>query len=179
MADKEEKEVKKEEHAEEKKAPKERKNIGKLAGIIVAAIAAGSHGAEFHLKSGLTDIPTNWQTPASYDENEAPSAGDIVVIPNDTTAYVDDDTVAFVGSLKRLQTTGSVRSRVRFDISTNATVRCAMNAYSTNLGTGRIVKRGAGELTLKIAEADYPSTTGKNNYYLCLNVEEGALRFDE
>lgn len=150
-----------------------------IAGIVAATIAASGYAAEFHLKSGLTDIPTKWQTPASYDENEAPSAGDIVVIPNDTTAYVDDDTVTFVGSLKRLQTTGSVRSRVRFDISTNATVRCAMNAYSTNLGTGRIVKRGAGELTLKIAEADYPSTTGKNNYYLCLNVEEGALRFDE
>ena len=150
-----------------------------IAGIVVAVIAASGHGADFHLKSGLTDIPTKWQTPASYDENDAPSAGDVVVIPNDTTAYVDDDTVAFVGSLKRLQTTGSVRSRVRFDVSTNATIRCAINAYSTNLGTGRIIKRGTGELTLKIAEADYPSSTGKNNYYLCINVEEGALRFAE
>ena len=150
-----------------------------IVAIVVAAIVASGHGADFHLKSGLTDIPTKWQTPASYQENDAPSAGDIVVIPNDTTAYVDNDTVAFVGSLKRLQTTGSVRSRVLFDISTNAIVQCAINAQTVSLGQGRIVKRGMGELTLKIAEADYPSTTGKNNYYLSVNVEEGALRFAE
>ena len=151
------------------------KLTAKIAAIAVLTPVFCS-GAVFNLKTGLSDIPTKWQNPSSYVENSAPGPGDVVVIPNTTTGYVDNATVAFVGSLKRVQTTGSFRSTVLFDITTNATVRCAINAQNTSLGQGRLVKRGAGMLTLQIAEADYPTTTGKNNYYTQLNVEEGAVR---
>ena len=138
-----------------------------------AATAAFGAGAVFNLKPGLTDIPTKWQAVSSYVEGDIPEAGDIVVVPNSTIAYVDDDTVTFVSSLKRVQTTGYNSGFVVFDISTNATINCAVNAQSTTLWLGKLVKRGDGDLTLN-SNGDYSS--GRNDYYASITVEKGGLR---
>ena len=140
--------------------------------LAVGAVCC-ANGATLNLKTGLTDIPTQWESPSSYTENSKPVAGDIVVVPNNTTAYVDDDTVAFVGSLKRVQTTGSNNSMVVFDISTNATVGCAVHANNYNLWQGKLVKRGNGDLTLN-SNGDFSS--GKNDYYSDITVKNGGLR---
>ena len=150
-----------------------RQIVSTICASVAASVAFGS-GEEFHLKSGLTDIPTKWQEPSSYDEgNGIPGPGDIVVIPNNATAYVDNDMVAFVGSLKRVQTTGSDNSMVVFDISTNATIGCAVHANNYNLWQGKLVKRGNGDLTLN-SNGDFAS--GKNDYYSSFTIEKGGLR---
>ena len=148
--------------------------IGGLLWAVLAICCA--NGATLNLKTGLTDIPTQWESPSSYTENAKPVAGDIVVIPNNTTAYVDNDTVAFVGSLKRVQTTGSDYSMIVFDISTNATIGCAVHANNYELWRGKLVKRGNGILTLN-STGDFSS--GMNDYYSSITVENGSIRFGE
>ena len=142
--------------------------------ILAFLAVASAYGANtYNLKPGLTSVPTQWESEDSYEEGEKPSAGDIVVIPNNTTAYVDDDTVAFVGSLKRVQTTGSDNSMVVFDISTNASIGCAVHANNYSLWQGKLVKRGDGDLTLN-SNGDFSS--GKNDYYSNITIENGGLR---
>ena len=145
-----------------------------ISGLLLAVLAVCcADGATLNLKTGLTDIPTKWESPSSYTENAKPTAGDIVVIPNNTTAYVDDDTIAFVSSLKRVQTTGSDNSMVVFDISTNATLNCAVHANNYDIWRGKLVKRGDGDLTLN-SNGDFGS--GKNDYYSSIAIEKGGLR---
>lgn len=146
-----------------------------LAVAGISASVAFGEGATFHLKSGLTDIPTKWQDSSSYDEEAAPGAGDIVVLPDNTTAYVDNDTIAFVGTLRRIETTGSNNCKVNFDISTNATANCAINHQNTNLHKGTIVKDGEGTLDL-ISNFEDNGNSGKNNYYSAVRIVNGALR---
>ena len=153
-----------------------------LVGMVMAHMCCGAAmsaafgaGATFHLKSGLLDVPTKWQESSSYEEVGTPGIGDIVVIPDKTTAYVDDDSIAFVGSLRRLQTTGSNNSKVRFDISTNATANCAINHQSVGVGQGTIIKDGEGTLDL-ISNFEDNGNSGKNNYYSSVRIVNGALR---
>ena len=153
---------------------KKMQSICLMLAVVVSSVLV--HGGTFNLKSGMADVPTKWESPSSYEEGAKPTAGDIVVIPNNTTAYVDDDTIAFVGSLKRVQTTGSDNSIVVFDISTNATVGCAVHANSFDLWRGKLVKRGDGDLTLN-SNGDFSS--GKNDYYSSITVEKGGVRFGE
>ena len=146
-----------------------------LLPAVLAVAVCSANGATFNLKSGLTDVPTKWESPSSYTENAKPAAGDIVVVPDNTTAYVDDDTIAFVGRLKRIQTTGSNRSVVNFNISTNATVGCAINHQSTSQNSGTVVKEGPGTLYLATTDSDY-GYNGNNNYYSALQIKNGGLR---
>ena len=154
---------------------KTEKDANYLLLTVLAVAVFGANGATFNLKTGLTDIPTKWESPSSYIENAKPVTGDIVVIPDNTTAYVDDDTIAFVGQLKRIQTTGSNKSVVNFNISTNATVGCAINHQNTSFYQGTIQKEGLGILDLTTTDVDY-GNLGKNNFYSTLHIKSGGLR---
>ena len=66
--------------------------------VLAAAMCMALHAATFTWVSGSTD----WDSSDSYSEPGKPGPGDTVKIPKNATATVDDDSVAFVSSLKRV-----------------------------------------------------------------------------
>lgn len=146
---------------------------GMLA-VISVFVAQSAFSATYTLKNGASD----WESSDSYEEGTKPSPGDTVKIPADTSAKVDDDSIAFVSSLARVLMP-SATSALEIDISTNAVLSCQMTGKSAvaeeghTTAIGTVTKKGAGELFLDSAgnSNDY-----RSKYYANWTIEEGSLR---
>ena len=78
-----------------------------------------------------------------------PTSSDTVNLPANSSATVDDDSVARIGAVLRISpASGSV---LNVSISTNAVMSCTIAGSSTSAAYGRLVKSGAGVLTLSSA----------------------------
>lgn len=135
--------------------------------LAVACIASNMFAGTYTWVDGST----NWESEDSYSETGKPGQGDTVKIPKNATATVDDDSVAFVGALARVQMV-DISSVLIFNVTTNSDVGCEITSGSYNTHAGTVYKRGAGDLTLS-AEGDFV-------YYTDWVVEEGgALKFKQ
>lgn len=126
---------------------------------------------------------SSWTDPASYTlggqpVGDPPPAGATVIFPASSAATIDDDSIAYVSSLKRLQVAADVRIGV--SISTNAVLGCAIAGASTGTPYGTVVKTGDGRLSL--AAAGTVTNTKKTSYYdyfTAFDVQSGAVAFPE
>ena len=136
----------------------------------MASVWAG----EFTLKSAPQSL-ADWQSGSFYDNGgNAPGAGDTVILPDNMTVKVDDDSIAFVGSFALIKPMGRRGSVLAVDIANDQDFGCAFyyekrkDNYDTN-SHGTIVKTGAGCLSLK-------SVASAHDYFTDMDIQAGAIR---
>ena len=124
---------------------------------------------------------SSWTDPASYTLDDQPvgnppPSGATVIFPASSAATIDDDSIAYVSSLKRLQVAQNVRIGV--SISTNAEFGCAIAGASTTTPYGTVVKTGGGRLSLMAVGAF--TTSSKNcDYFTAFDVQAGEVAFPQ
>ena len=99
---------------------------------------------------------SSWSEPSSYTLNGAtpqtvPTAGDTVSLPANSSATVDNDSIACVGALSRIKTAS--KAVLYVNITTNAVMGCAIAGTSTSAPYGTLLKSGTGTLTLTSGNA--------------------------
>ena len=120
---------------------------------------------------------SSWADSSSYTVNGAstesiPSAQDTVVLPSGSAATVDDDSVAYVGSLSRIKPASGATLTV--NISTNAVMSCTIAGSSTSAAYGTLVKSGAGALTLSSANG-FSSGKLYLDCFTALSISGGSI----
>lgn len=117
---------------------------------------------------------SSWQNKDNFVEGAAPKSGDTVVIPENKTVTVSDDSAEFVSSLARIQPSAE-SSVIVFTLTAESTTNACCLGYpvassdSSQYAYGRFVKRGTGELVLTGGS----SANANNTSFI---VEEGTLR---
>ena len=102
---------------------------------------------------------------------EIPS-GSVVFIPNNKTYYVDDDTADFCGALGGLKPQGS-GTVVELSLSNDYSFVC----YIYGTASARVVKSGAGTLTLTADGTDLVASNRRMHYCASWRVEGGEVVF--
>ena len=146
--------------------------------VMVCALSALMVRADgFHLKDSCNNTLVDWTSSDSYVEEAAPSnsAVDIVYMPQDFTANVDDTTIAGLSTFARLvPTTNSV---LAINISNDATVSCAITSFGEVKGDpGKIEKRGSGMLLLASCGTVKTSKNDVYDYYVDIDTSAGSVR---
>ena len=101
-----------------------------------------------------------------------PTSSDTVNLPANSSATVDDDSVARIGAVLRISpASGSV---LNVSISTNAVMSCTIAGSSTSVAYGRLVKSGAGVLTLSSANG-HSSSRVYLDCFTSLSITEGSV----
>jgi autotransporter-associated beta strand protein len=144
----------------------------KLIVGIITLVAVVEYGYGVHtnsVKNGVSD----WTSSASYDDGYVPQAGDVVLVPNQTSVTLlstDTDSCQLVSSLGRVLFMGAGSgSTLTIDVAegTVLTNNCSIKGFNGNYG--RLVKTGKGELALMATD---PSDYWVNQ----LVIETGVLR---
>ena len=102
---------------------------------------------------------------------EIPS-GSVVFIPNNKTYHVDDDTADFCGALGGLKPQGS-GTVVELSLSNDHSFGC----YIYGTASARVVKSGAGTLTLTADGTDLVASNRRMHYCASWRVEGGEVVF--
>ena len=97
-----------------------------LAVVAASCLYVAAEGATYTWNG---DANSSWLEASSYKLNgetpqDPPSPGDTVTLPANAAATVNNDSVAFVGSLARLSPASGARLYV--NITTNAVMGCAI-----------------------------------------------------
>ena len=149
-------------------------SVRKLAAFTGAALVATTLLADFELKIAPQSYD-DWTSRASYVEDAVPGDGDIVVLPANMTAKVDKDSIAFVSKFARIKPLHATTSilEVTIDDDDEQSLGCAVynseRLHSEFVNTsGRIVKKGAGTLSLA-------SSARADSYFTDIDVQEGTL----
>lgn len=153
--------------------------------VLMYASVCGMHvSAEEYVWVG--NESSSWSDPASYElSNEdgeqakkLPAKDDIVKLGENSSATVNDDSVAFVGSLARIMPQSG--STLVIDISTNATMGCVIAGGNSSSTTyGRLLKRGVGTLSLTAVGAVEVNKVYIDCYTSELIVEKGGVVFPQ
>ena len=146
--------------------------------VMVCAMSALMVRADgFHLKDSCNNTLVDWTSSDSYVEEAAPSnsAVDIVYMPQDFTANVDDTTIAGLSTFARLvPTTNSV---LAVNISNDAAVSCAITSFGAVKGDpGKIEKSGSGMLLLTSCDTVKTSKYDVYDYYVDQVISGGSVR---
>ena len=154
-----------------------------VAPVLMYASVCGMHvSAEEYVWVGTES--SSWFAPGSYKLSDGgpaeklPAKDDVVKLDNNSSATVNDDSVAFVGSLARIMPQSG--STLVIDISTNAMMGCAIaggNSSSTTYGT--LLKKGTGTLSLTAVGAVEVDKVFIDCYTSELIVEKGGIIFPQ
>ena len=124
---------------------------------------------------------SSWLDASSYTlggqpVDDPPPAGATVIFQRSSTATINDDSIAYVSSLGRLQI--ATDTQIGISISTNAVLGCAIAGTSTGTPYGTVVKTGGGRLSLMAVEI----VTSSNKYYdyfTAFDVQAGEVAFPQ
>ena len=124
---------------------------------------------------------SSWADPASYTlggqpVGDPPPAGATVIFPKSSAATINDDAIAYVSSLGRLQI--ATDAQIGISISTNAVLGCAIAGTSTSTPYGTVVKTGGGRLALA-AVGIVTSSNKYYDYFTAFDVQAGEVAFPQ
>ena len=120
---------------------------------------------------------SSWSALSSYTLNgatpqTAPTSGDTVSLPANSSATVDNDSIAYVGALSRIKTAS--KAVLHVNITTNAVMGCAIAGTSTSSPYGTLIKSGTGTLTLTSGNA-VASTKAFLDCFTALEITGGDV----
>ena len=142
--------------------------------VPVLAFGAGEY-------TWVGNASSSWLDASSYTlggqpVDDRPPAGATVVFPRSSTATINDDSIAYVSSLGRLQI--ATDAQIGISISTNAVLGCAIAGTSTGTPYGTVVKTGGGRLSL-MAVGIVTSSNKYYDYFTAFDVQAGEVAFPQ
>ena len=147
-----------------------------FAALCAAVVSASATAGEYTLKTAPQSL-ADWKNGSFYVGGVAPTDANASsatnILPANMTAKVDDESIAFVSSFARIAPQDRTSSILEINISSDATFGCAFfyanRTASSDVDTrGRIVKKGAGKLSLA-------NTTSLSSYFTDIQIDEGVL----
>ena len=158
--------------------------------LAAASIICGANGAG--RTNRIENAVSDWTIPSSYkDDSFVPGAGDVVVIPKDTTVLLDASndagSLGLINSLERIvMATPTSRMEINVDPEDEKAISISISGYKysddgaegMDYTRGPIVKKGKGTLTLSSAgyfDQFLPWAYTAYDYYTHIVVEAGTL----
>lgn len=149
---------------------------------LLGLLTSVCHATDYYVWKGTgedsvtTYSKYNVATSAGADSGTAATgeipSGSVVFIPNNKTYHVDDDTADFCGALGGLKPQGS-GTVVELSLSNDHSFGC----YIYGTASARVVKSGAGTLTLTADGTDLVASNRRMHYCASWRVEGGEVVF--
>ena len=153
----------------------------KLMSIAVLLPALAFGAGEY---TWVGNASSSWTNSVSYTlggvtPSDPPPADATVILPANARATIDDDSIGYVASLRRLQVVSGAEITIDLTVS-NAVLGCAIVGTSTSSPYGRVVKTGSRNLTLaSVGRVVNSKGTDYYDYFTSFEVREGGVVFPQ